>query len=127
MTRIYPVTAFVAAVVLLSGAAAAQQTLSPRVLFEGALPTAQQPGGQTGQTTSVKSWELLGKDGAAQDIPLTGFYVAHLVSGRLAATTDGQTANYEPGAYWTVKPGASMQVKVLSEMAVLETITANKQ
>jgi hypothetical protein len=31
-----------------------------------------------------------------------------------------------PDAYWTVKEGATMQVKVLSELAVLETIAATK-
>jgi hypothetical protein len=30
------------------------------------------------------------------------------------------------GDYWTVRPGATIQVKVLSELAVLETIVAAK-
>ena len=127
MTRAFPLTAFLACLALLSPIAVAQEKPSPKVLFEGALPTGQQGGGQAGQTTSVKSWELPSKNGAAQDIPLTGFYVAHLLTGRLAATIDGQTTPHEPGSYWTVKAGATMQVKVLGELAVLETITASKQ
>jgi quercetin dioxygenase-like cupin family protein len=127
MTRSCAMTAFLACLALLSPVAMAQEILSPKVLFEGALPTGQQGGGQPAQTTSVKSWELPSKNEAVQDIPLTGFYVAHLLSGRLAATVDGQTSTYEPGSYWTVKTGATMQVKVLGEMAVLETIAASKQ
>jgi hypothetical protein len=107
-----------------STGAIAQTKLSPQTLYEGAVPQKDRaPSGQT----SIKSWELFNHNDAWQDIPLTGFYVAHLLGGDIAAMIDGQTTNYQPGSYWTVKAGAKMQVKVLGETAVLETITANKQ
>jgi membrane-bound inhibitor of C-type lysozyme len=50
--------------------------------------------------------------------------VAHLVSGQILATIDGHTTQHLPGDYWTVKDSASMKVKVIGEVAVLETTVA---
>lgn len=61
------------------------------------------------------------------EIPQRGFYIAHLLSGSISTTIDGETTEQPPGAYWTVKAGATMQVKVLGEFAVLETIVAAKR
>jgi hypothetical protein len=58
---------------------------------------------------------------------LCGFYVARLVSGNISTTIDGQTSKRLPGDYWAVKAGATMQVKVLGAVAVLETIVAAEQ
>jgi hypothetical protein len=126
MMKRIPAIAIVASLALTPAAAIAQANVSPKVLFEGNLAAPQKDAAPTGQA-SVKSWEFFNKNGAVQELPLAGFYVAHLVSGKVAATIDGQTTNYQPGSYWTVKAGAKMQVKVLGEMAVLETITASKQ
>jgi hypothetical protein len=67
------------------------------------------------------------QQGAPQEIPLRGFYVAHLLSGSISTTIDGETTKQPPGAYWAVKAGAAMQVRVLGEFAVLETIVTAKQ
>jgi hypothetical protein len=125
MTKRVAVIVAMASLALPSAAIMAQTKLSPNVLFEGALPAPQKDAAPAGQA-SVKSWQLFNRNDAVQEIPLTGFYVAHLVSGDVAATINGQTTSYEPGSYWTVKAGATMQLKVLGEMAVLETITASK-
>jgi hypothetical protein len=106
--------------------AVAQTKLTPNSLFEGSVTTTLKDASQPGRV-SVQSWEIPSRNGATQDIPLTGFYVAHLLSGRIAATIAGQTTAHEPGSYWTVNAGATMQVKVLSELAVLETIVVAKQ
>lgn len=107
-----------------AGAMAA--TLQPVTMFKGVVPAAPTTGpAQSGQV-SVQSWELGGPKGTAHEIPLRGFYVAHLLSGAIATTIDGQTTNQPPGAYWTVKAGATMQIKVLSEFAVIETIVVTK-
>jgi quercetin dioxygenase-like cupin family protein len=66
------------------------------------------------------------QNGAIHEIPLHGVYVAHLVSGSIATTVDGQTTEREPGAFWTVKLGNTMQVKVLGEFAIVETIVTTK-
>lgn len=123
MTKGIATIALIALFGLPSTGAIAQTKLSPQTLYEGPLP--QKDAAPAGQT-SIKSWKVFNRKGEVQYIPLTGFYVAHLLSGDIEATFDGQTTKFEPGAYWTVKVGATMQVKVLGEMAVLETITATK-
>ena len=103
------------------------ETLAPTTMFEGVVPAAaNNRTAQPGQV-SVQSWELGGPKGVAHEIPLHGFYVAHLLSGSISTTIDGETAKPAPGAYWTIKTGATMQVKVLGEFAVLETIVVAKQ
>ena len=52
---------------------------------------------------------------------------AHLLSGQLSATIDGQTTEHLPGDYWTVKAAATMQVKVVGEVTALETTIVGKQ
>jgi quercetin dioxygenase-like cupin family protein len=128
LTRIVIGTA-AAALAALSAAPFAQavaQTLEPRPVFEGTVTAPVKNGAAQPANISVQSWELPNQEGAAHEIPLRGFYVAHLLSGDISTTVDGQTAAHVPGDYWTVKPGATMQVKVLSELAVLETIVATK-
>ena len=66
-------------------------------------------------------------NGPTYEIPLRGFYLAHLLNGHISATIDGQTAKRSTGDYWTVKGGAAMQVKVFGEYAVLETTVVAKQ
>ena len=73
---------------------------------------------------SVQSWAISGQ---GQEIPLQGFYVAHLLSGQILATIDGQTTQHLPGDYWTVNAGAAMRVKTGGEVAVLETTVVSKQ
>ncbi len=101
-------------------AAFAQTTLSPRSVFEGTAPAAT-AGGQPVHVT-VQSWAIPSRHGELYELPIRGFYVAHLQAGDIATTIDGQTTEREPGSFWTVKSGASMQVKVLGEFAMLETI-----
>jgi quercetin dioxygenase-like cupin family protein len=128
MTRIAIGTA-AAALAALSATPFAQgvaQTLEPRPVFEATLAAPVKNGAAQPANISIQSWELPNQEGAAHEIPLRGFYVAHLLSGDVSVTVDGQTAAYVPGDYWAVKPGATMQVKVLSELAVLETIVAAK-
>ncbi len=119
------VAALVASIAAPSDRAIAQ-TLEASPVFEGAITAPTKDGATQPAKISVQSWELSNQEGAAQEIPLRGFYVAHLLSGDIATTVDGQTAERVPDAYWTVKEGATMQVKVLSELAVLETIAATK-
>jgi hypothetical protein len=79
---------------------------------------------------TVQSWGIAGQrsqNGTAQEIPLRGFYVAHLLSGHISAMINGRTTEHLPGDYWTIKAGSTMQVKVLGEFAMLETIVAAKQ
>jgi hypothetical protein len=106
----------------LVGATAAE--LTQQTLFDSTTATAADAG--QGGHFNVVSWQLGGPKNATHDIPLRGFYVAHLLTGAVATTIDGVTTTQPPDAYWTIKAGATMQVKVLSEFAVLETIVAAK-
>jgi quercetin dioxygenase-like cupin family protein len=111
-------------------AGAIAETLSPTTEFEGRTTTPAKDGATQPVRVVVQSWEIAGGEGpngAAHEIPLQGFYLAHLLSGHISATIDGQTAERATGDYWTVKAGATMQVKVRGEFAVLETVVVSKQ
>jgi quercetin dioxygenase-like cupin family protein len=116
-----------AAVLILTAiplASAIGQALAPTPVFEETTTTS---GPEQPVRVSIQSWGISGQDHAAHEIPLPGFYVAHLISGHISATIDGRTVEHLPGDYWGVKLGSSMQVKVLGEVAVLETILVSKQ
>src|SRR5437870_2779274 len=104
-------------------ACAIAETLAPTLVFEGTMTTPAKNGATQAVHIIVQSWGI----GATQDIPLRGFYVAHLLSGQISTTIDGQTTEHLPGDYWTIKAGAAMRVKVVGEVAVLETIVVEKQ
>jgi hypothetical protein len=52
---------------------------------------------------------------------------ASVLGGEIATTIDGQMTKRVSGDYWTVNSGSAMQVTVLGEFAVLETIVVAKQ
>ena len=103
--------------------AAAAEALLPTPVFEGDTNLPARNGATEAVHVSVQSWGIAGQE---QEIPVQGFYVAHLLSGQILATIDGQTTQHSPGDYWTVKAGASMRVKVVGEVAVLETTVVSK-
>lgn len=107
-------------------AAVNAQAPSPSPLFEGNTVTPAPTGASQPVHISIQSWEIASQAGATHEIPLRGFYVAHLLSGHITTTIDGQTLERDAGSFWTVKAGATMRVKVLGEFAVLETIVASK-
>jgi uncharacterized cupin superfamily protein len=122
MKCIATVVAFVAIAVPWAGAMA--EALSPTAVFEGNTTMSAKDGGTQVAHISVQSWRIAGQE---DELPLRGFYVAHLLSGQISTTIEGQTMEHLPGDYWTVKAGASMRVKVVGEVAVLETIVVTKQ
>jgi uncharacterized cupin superfamily protein len=122
MKRIAACAAPVAIAMPLAGAMA--QTLSPIPVFGGNTTTPAKYGATQAVHVSVQSWGIAGQE---HEIPLRSFYVAHLLSGQISTTIDGQTTAHLPGDYWTVKAGASMRVRVIGEVAVLETIVVGKR
>jgi hypothetical protein len=106
------------------------QVLSPIQEFEGNATIPARNGTTQAVHVSVQSWGIAGRrdqSGEAYEIPLRGFYVAHLLTGAVSTTINGQTTKQPPGAYWIVTAGATMQVKVRGEFAVLETIVTTKE
>jgi quercetin dioxygenase-like cupin family protein len=120
--RVAAMTALVAIAIPLAGAMA--QALAPTSVFEGNATTPAKDGAAQAVHVSVQSWGIAGQE---HEIPLRGFYVAHLLSGQISTTIDGQTTDHLPGDYWTVKSGAAMRVKVVGDVAVLETTTVAKE
>jgi hypothetical protein len=119
-------TALVAA--LLSQAAA--QTISQVKVFEGSTTIPAKAGGTEDVHVSIQSWGISGdrrRQGAGEEIPLRGFYLAHLLSGEVSAAINGQAVQHGPGDYWTVGAGATMRVTVLGEYAMLETTVLSRQ
>jgi hypothetical protein len=125
VTNVALITALVSIVIPLAGAVA--QSLSPAPMFEAKTMMPARNGATQPVHISVQSWEIRGPKGVTHEIPLRSFYVAHLLGGAISTTIDGQTTKRTPGDYWTAKPSATMQVKVLGEVAVLETIVVAKQ
>jgi uncharacterized cupin superfamily protein len=120
------VTAAIVAIDAIAGSlpGALAQALSPTPVYEGDTTIQAKNGAAQAVHINVQSWQISGQE---QEIPLRGFYVAHLLSGQILATNDGQTTQHLPGDYWTVKAGAATRVKVVGEVAVLETIVVSKQ
>jgi len=108
------------------GPCAAQTKLEATLLFDGSVTGQAANGAAQPVHVVVQNWTIA-NDGAAHEIPLTGFYVAHLQSGNIAATIAGATVDHQPGDFWSVKTGATMSVTVQSELAVVETIAPSKQ
>jgi quercetin dioxygenase-like cupin family protein len=123
MTKCIAVTT---ALVTVAGplAGAMAQNLFPTPVFEVNTTIPAKNGATQAVHVSVQSWAIAGQE---HEIPLLGFYVAHLLSGQISTTIDGQTTARLPGDYWTVKAGAPMRVKVIGEVAVLETTIVAKQ
>jgi hypothetical protein len=121
MKRVAAITTLVSIAIPLVGAIAG--TLSPTTVFEGNTIARAKDGATKPVHVVIQSWRI----GATQEIPLRGFYLAHLLGGHISATIGGQTVEHLPGDYWTIKPGAAMQIKVLGQFAVLETIVVAKQ
>ena len=103
---------------------ATAQGLSPAPVYEGDTTVQAKNGASETAHVSVQSWAIAGQE---QEIPVQGFYVAHLLSGQILATIQGQTTQHLPGDYWPVKGGASMRVQAVGEVAVLETTAVSKQ
>jgi hypothetical protein len=115
---------FGAASVALAATMASAQTFSPTTLFEGTTTTPGKTGAPQSVHVSVQAWRIAGQE---QELPLRGFYLAHLLSGQISTTIDGRTSEHLPGDFWTVAVGASMRVKVVGEVAALETIVVAKE
>jgi hypothetical protein len=94
------------------------------------LPTPEFNGTIESANVGVQSWTISGErspGGPTYELPLQGFYVAHLMNGDIWTTIDGKTMRRATGDYWTVNSGATMQVKARGQGALLETIVIKKQ
>lgn len=110
--------------------AAAAQAPSPIRESGGDVKVLATNGATQSAHVSVQTWAIAGgrvRGGAVQEIPLRGFYIAHLIGGSISTTIDGGTTQHTTGDYWAVKQGATMRVKASGEFAVLETIVVSKQ
>jgi hypothetical protein len=108
-------------------AEAVAQTLSPITIFAGTVTVPSREGTTQSINITVQSWRMSGPKSTTHEIPLAGFYVAHLLGGNIFTTIDGQISKRKPGDYWVVKIGTTMQVNVLGNLAVLETTVLGKQ
>jgi hypothetical protein len=110
-------------------AKAAPPALSPVPEFDGTMLITGKNGTTRAAHVSVQSWVISGErgpTGPTYELPLRGFYIAHLINGDIWTIIDGKTTRRATGDYWTVIPGAIMQVKVRGQGALLETIFVAK-
>ena len=103
MKRVTAITTLVSIAIPLAGVIAG--TLSPTPVFDGKTTMPAKDGTMQTVHVIVQSWDIAGQDHATQEIPLRGFYLAHLLGGHISATIGGQTVEHLPGDYWTIKPG----------------------
>jgi hypothetical protein len=119
---------------LLCPPAASEETVAPgNIVFEATTKNVDRNGAAQDVRIATQVWSFPGRGRspapgeALQELPLRGFYIAHLLSGTIAATTDDQAVEYKKsGAYWSVKPGATMRIRTIGELAVIETIVVRK-
>jgi quercetin dioxygenase-like cupin family protein len=55
-------------------------------------------------------------------LPLSGFYVANCISGRITTTINNISEKRSPGEFWIVPQGTSMLVQLEGQNASLQTI-----
>jgi quercetin dioxygenase-like cupin family protein len=125
MTHIPIVLTVISLGALVSGAMA--QTRAPSPISDEHATIQTKAGATETVHTTVQVWPLPGQGDGTHEIPIRGFYMAHLTGGHVAATVGNRTTNYLPGDFWVVPAGAVMQVKVLGEGALLETTVVAKQ
>ena len=117
-----------ATILLVVPAAAALGDAKPRStpLFDSTIATSDNNAASRPVHIRVVAWDLRPNRGEPQEIPLSGFYVAYLRSGTIATTSGGPPIVRRAGSFWAVPAGVGMQIKVLGDAAVLETIVLTK-
>ena len=102
-------------------AAVPQTVAESSALFAGDAMARSPQGAARPIRINVAIWKFA-RSAGAQQIPSRDFYLARLVSGDVGTVIDGVRTQRAPEDLWTVKAGSSMQVEVLGEFAVIETI-----
>ena len=111
---------------LLCCPAAGEEARAPtNTLFDSTTKNVDKNGAARDVRITNQVWRFPGPGEVPQELPLPGFYIAHLLSGEIAATIDGQTVKYGSGAYWSVKQGATMRIETLGQLVTIETIVAS--
>ena len=113
--------------VIATPSAAVAEMLSPISVFEGSTTAPSKNGTEQPINISVQSWKMSGSKNVTHEIPLHGFYIAHLRGGSILTTIGGQTSERKPGDYWAVNGETAMRVNVLGERAVMETIVVSNK
>ena len=74
----------------------------------------------------VKSWTV-SRSARAFEMPDQGFYIVHLVSGRITTEVAGKATPRNPGDFWVVEKGQRMAISMQRphESAGLQTIAVN--
>lgn len=71
---------------------------------------------------TLQLWNLEKGDDSPQTLPISGFVVVNLRSGQVETTINGVSEVRVPEDFWTLKAGSTMQIKVLGQSAMLETL-----
>jgi hypothetical protein len=95
MREFITMTIALAANALLSTAVLAQALL-PTPMFEGNVTTPAKDGTRQSAHVSIQVWVIHGEENVTQEIPIQGFYIAHLISGQISVTSDGRTVGRLP-------------------------------
>lgn len=74
----------------------------------------------------IKEWSVT-RSARAAEISDQGFYIVHLISGRITTEIAGKTTARNTGDFWTVEKGQSMAISLKrpQEQARLQTIAVS--
>ncbi|HET9342882.1 MAG TPA: hypothetical protein VFO25_08215 [Candidatus Eremiobacteraceae bacterium] len=61
---------------------------------------------------------------ATVTIPTAGFTVVHVLAGRVSSVESGRSVERRHDAYWSVRVGARLEIRVSGETATIETIAS---
>jgi hypothetical protein len=93
--------------------------------FQGAITAKAKDGKSVPVKIALRNWGVIAGTGALR-LPSQGFLVIQLHSGRIKTTIDGKEQERNEGEFWVVPANSQMSIDVLSESAVLQTVTFNK-
>lgn len=111
--------------VLIAGAA--EQSAKPAAAitrYSGVASVGLRPGAAvTPLRVEMKDWNFARTDQAVK-LPIAGFYIVQLTSGKIDTEIAGKTEHRRAGDFWTVAAGETMSVSFpkFSESAQMKTI-----
>lgn len=77
----------------------------------------------TSLRVEITEWQLVAAEQGVR-LPVTGFHLAQLTSGRVDTEINGRMEHRKAGDYWTVQPGETMTIHFPphSESAKIQTV-----
>lgn len=73
----------------------------------------------------IRDWYVFNNHRGAAHIPIHAFTIAHLLSGIITTSINGQVVKRSPNEFWDLAASTDMAVTVKSEAAIIETVASS--